>query len=212
MKPGWNITWFKLSDWKVESGCRRIRPDLGSINILHTLAACPSRWLLFNQAVGCHSDQQPATVINKPVLQLKAQTAGCRTSLDCLLHLFFRNVKSATSCQTEDSWKETLTESDDCQDDGDRYGHPGNPQRFLAVTLRLVRLQTHTALQKTCEQQQTEWCHDAYVGKVLCVLFQGCLDTLDFFGRKRTWTLTACRMASLRSASLPLLWVSITPS
>lgn len=77
-----------------------------------------------------------------------------RTFLDGLFHF----VSSATSGEGEDSRKETLTESDDGQDDGDGYGHPGNPQSFLAVTLRLVRLQTHAALQKTCGRHQMGHC------------------------------------------------------
>lgn len=77
-----------------------------------------------------------------------------------------KKKKAAAEVRRRTGEKEALTESDDGQDDGDGYGHPGNPQGFLAVALRLVRLQAHAALQKTCRQRQAGGSrHRTHVGK-----------------------------------------------
>lgn len=112
--------------------------------------------LLFNQAAGCHADQQDVTVINKPVLQLTDQTTGICISFGVHRRLCFLHANQKSSKETAKG--ELLTESGDGQDDGDRYGHPGHPQSFLAITLCFVRLQAHAAFQKTCRQQhRAQW-------------------------------------------------------
>lgn len=101
-------------------------------------------------------DQRGVTVINKPVLPLNGQTAGIGISL-FLVTRHVRWKKSSTPSEPDNSWKTTersLTEGNDGQDDGDCNGHPGHIQSLLAVTLGFMRLQAHTAFQKTCRQER----------------------------------------------------------
>lgn len=101
---------------------------------------------------GCHTNQDDVAVIIKTVLLLRVQTAGISA-------LGWASWKwKCKTCHFLQTWglsyrkTGSLTESDDGQNDGDCYGHPGHPQSFLAVTLGFVRLQAHAAFQETCRK------------------------------------------------------------
>lgn len=104
---------------------------------------------------GCHTNRDDVAVITKTVLLLRVQTAGISAlgwtswKWKCKTCRFLR----AWGCSHRKTG--SLTESDDGQDDGDRYGHPGHPQGLLAVTLGFVGLQAHAAFQETYRKNST---------------------------------------------------------
>ncbi len=146
----------------------------------------------FNQLVKRHIDQQ-GIIVNYLLTQLSfdgrtKQQASVLLWISFFLCTQTRNIKSIT-----DDWSKLLTESNDGQDDGDTYGHPGHPQSFLAVTLCFMRFQPHAALQKTCRQQhRAQWPtmhrYDSEQNRKTVSQFDSVVTAFNLsFHRKYTW-------------------------